>query len=86
MQLLSMPESKRKPRAKKSSISVNYRLTPNVVYAVKESANVHSRSDNLQSEYLLRIGYLHTRGVNVYALSDAEIFAKFEELAPDTIE
>ncbi|MBD2509001.1 hypothetical protein H6G91_17190 [Nostoc muscorum FACHB-395] len=74
-----MPRNKRE---KREEWKVNYRLAPNVKLAVSKSADIAGRSENLQAEYLLKIGYLHTRGVNTYGMSDLQIVEKFEDVAP----
>ena len=84
MQSLIVTEQKaRKPRAKRGVVPITYRLMPSVIQAVKKSAEKYGRSDNQQSEYLLKIGYLHTLGLKLYEMNDAEILAKFEEIAAD---
>lgn len=59
---------------------------PSVKQAVKESASKYGRSDNQQAEYLLKISYLHTFGVDLKNLNDAEILAKFDDVAKQLID
>lgn len=87
MLTLLMPESKqRKPRPKRGASAITYRLMPSVKEAVKESASRYGRSDNQQAEYLLKIGYLHTLGIDLKNLNDAEILARFDEAAKNLID
>ena len=63
--------------------AITYRLAPTVKAAISESAEKHSRSENQQAEFLLKVGYLHTSGVNINGLSDREIIEKFDELTSE---
>lgn len=84
MQVLILSESsQRKPRARRSSVAITYRLSPSVKKVVSESASKYGRSDNQQAEYLLKIGYLHTLGTDMRAMSDREIIEKFDEVTAE---
>ena len=72
---------KRKPKSKKEIYSVTYRLSPIVKFAVSELAELFGRSENLQVEYSLKIAYLHSKGINIYKMSELDIVEKFNEIA-----
>jgi hypothetical protein len=85
MQLLIVSEPKqRKTRAKRSATAVTFRLSPSVKTAISESAEKYSRSDNQQAEFLLKVGYLYTSGINLSDMSDREIIEKFDELTAES--
>lgn len=76
-----LPPRKRKPKTKKPISSVTYRLSALVKLAVAETAELFGRSENLQVEYSLKIAYLHSKGINIYKMSDLELINKFDETA-----
>ena len=79
--ILTEPQvRKRKPKTKKAVYSVTYRLSPLVKAAVSELAEMFGRSENLQVEYSLKIAYLHSKGINVYKMSELDIVEKFNEI------
>lgn len=79
--ILTEPQPrKRKTKSKKQVYSVTYRLSPMVKFAVSELAEIFGRSENLQVEYSLKIAYLHSKGVNIYKMSELDIIEKFDEL------
>jgi hypothetical protein len=69
----------RKPRAKRDTVPVTYRVMPAVKEAVTYSASKYGRSDNQQAEFLLKIGYLYTLGIKIDGVSDIEILDKFND-------
>ncbi len=71
---------KRRPKSNKPSSTVTYRLTPKVKNATAEIAELFGRSENLQVEHGLKIAYLHSRGINIYGMSDLQIIEKFDEM------
>lgn len=79
--ILTEPQPrKRKPKTKKEVYSVTYRLSPPVKFAISELAELFGRSENLQVEYSLKTAYLHSKGVNIYRMSELDIVEKFDEL------
>lgn len=70
----------RKPKPKREEIKVNYRLAPDVKNGVSSTAEIAARSENLQAEYLLKIGLLSVKGVDVTKLGDEEIVNQFNRL------
>lgn len=44
------------PRKKREEIKATYRLAPEVKKQVEDSAEEDGRSENLQAEYLLKLG------------------------------
>ncbi len=70
----------RKPKPKREEIKVNYRLIPSVKNNVALSAEKAGRSENLQAEYLMKIGLLFTAGVDISKMNDGEILNKFIEI------
>jgi|GEM_PF-2861895 len=87
MYVLEVNEPKqRKPRAKRIATSVTYRIAPTVKDCVTISADKYGRSDNQQAEYLLKLGYMHTIGINISSLSEREILEKFDEITMDNKE
>lgn len=74
----------RKPKAKREEIKVTYRLTPDVKNAVVGTAEVSSRSENLQAEYLLKLGLLSFSGIDVTQLNQQQVSEKFAEIYGET--
>lgn len=73
---LSMP---RKPKPKREEIKVNYRLAPDVKNGVASTAEIAARSENLQAEYLLKIGLLVVKGIDATKMGDEEIVNQFNK-------
>lgn len=87
MQLLIVSEPKqRKARIKRGATPVTFRISPFVKAAVAESAEKYGRSENLQAEFLLKVGYLYTSGINISEMSDREIIEKFDEITNELLD
>ncbi|MHC5930829.1 GIY-YIG nuclease family protein [Nostoc sp.] len=76
----------RNNRFKRPERKVNYRLDPRVKEAVSQTGRVAGRSENLQAEYFLKVGYLHDLGLNIFGLTEKQIIQKFEDVAPNVVE
>lgn len=66
----------RKPKPKREEIKVNYRLDPVVKNGVYTTSEMSGRSENLQAEYLLKVGLLAIKKIDTSNLTDAEINEK----------
>ncbi|WP_026730829.1 hypothetical protein [Fischerella sp. PCC 9605] len=71
---------KRRPKSKRISSVITYRLDPKVKLAISELASAFSRSENLQVEFGLKIAYLHCKGINIFGMTDLQIIEKFDEM------
>lgn len=71
---------KRRPRGKRDITPITYRLTPSVKNCVAEIADLIGRSENLQAEFFIKVGYLYSQGVNTYGMSETQIAQKFDEI------
>ncbi len=70
----------KKPKSKREEIKVNYRLVPEVKNGVFTTAELSGRSENLQAEYLLKLGLLVIKGINPTAMNPDEINTHFHKL------
>ena len=75
---MSSQPRKRRPKSKKATNVVTYRLDPIVKTATAELADIFGRSENLQVEFGLKIAFLHAKGINVYGMSDLQIIDKLK--------
>lgn len=57
-----------------------YRFSDTVKRAVVTLAQIDGRSENLQVEYLIKLGSLAHSGIDIAKLSHREVTEKFEEL------
>lgn len=69
----------RKPKPKREEIKVNYRLAPDVKNGVAATAEIAGRSENLQAEYLLKLGLLSVKGVDTTKMNDEEVITHFNK-------
>ena len=77
MQLIQLMPRKKKPR---DEVKATYRLDRVVKNGVSYTADVAGRSENLQAEYLLKVGLLIVTGINPSGLTQEDINAKIEDL------
>ncbi len=80
MLLTSSPSMPRKPKPKREEIKVNYRLAPDVKNGVANTADIAGRSENLQAEYLLKLGLLAVKGIDTTKMNDEEILNRFMQI------
>jgi hypothetical protein len=84
MLLISMPDSPtRRTRPKRDTSAITYRLLKDVKDAVADMSIESGKSENKQVEYLLMIGILTTKGIEITDFSDMAIMQKFNELFTD---
>jgi len=79
-QVLSAPSMVKPIRKRRDEVKVFYRVSPKVKASLFKSADTAMRSENQQAEFFLKIGYLHSLGVNIYGMTDGQIVQKFEEV------
>lgn len=84
--LIVTEPKKRKPRAKRDVVSTTYRFTRDVKDAVAESAEKNNRSENQQAEFLIKVGYLHTFGIDLNNISDRDVIDQFDKLMSERVE
>lgn len=85
------PTPRKRRARKKTTYAITYRLSSDVKAAMSELAEIYSRSENLQVEYSLKIAYLHSKGINIYGMTELQIIEKFNEMTvhlrtPDELE
>jgi hypothetical protein len=79
--LLMNEPKKRRSRGKRDITAITYRLTPAVKNCVAEVADVVGRSENLQVEFFIKVGYLYSKGINIYGMNESQIAQKFDEIS-----
>ena len=77
MQLIQLMPRKKKTR---DEVKATYRLDRVVKNGVSYTADVAGRSENLQAEYLLKVGLLMVTGINPSGLTPEDINARIEDL------
>lgn len=78
--MLLLEKMPRKPKPKREEIKVNYRLAPDVKNGVFITSEVSGRSENLQAEYLLKIGLLALKNKYLTTMNDEEINKTFIDI------
>lgn len=86
MQLLIKETMPRRPRPKKDTVAITFRISPNVKRVIAISAQEYGRSENQQTEFLLKVGYLNTAGIETNQMNDKQILEKFEEISEKLVE
>lgn len=77
MQLIQLMPRKKKTR---DEVKTTYRLDRVVKNGVSYTADVAGRSENLQAEYLLKIGLLVVTGIDPLGMTQEDINTRIEEL------
>ena len=80
MQLLITEPMPRKPRPKRDTVAITFRISPLVKRVISISAQEYSRSENQQTEFLLKVGYLNSKGISTVQMTDLQILEKFDEV------
>lgn len=80
MQALMNQTPTRKTRSKRDTVPITYRLLRHVKGAVTDMSSESGKSENKQAEYLLMVGILALRGIEITDYSDLAIMQKFNEL------
>lgn len=78
--MLVATEMPRKPKPRREEIKVNYRLAPEVKNGVFTASEISGRSENLQAEYLLKVGLLAIKNIDISKMTDEEINVKFSSI------
>ena len=70
----------RKAKQKRDEIKVTYRVVPDVKNAILRTSEDANRSENLQAEYLIKLGLLAIAGIDTTKLTSGQITDKFDTL------
>ena len=70
----------RKAKQKRDEIKVTYRVVPDVKNAILRTSEDANRSENLQAEYLIKLGLLAIAGIDTTKLTSGQITDKFDAL------
>ncbi|NJM20817.1 MAG: hypothetical protein HC874_24980 [Richelia sp. SL_2_1] len=68
------------PRKPKKIAKATYRLDEKVKNGVNTTAEMQGRSENMQAEYLLKLGLLANSGINTSTMNALEVVNKFDEI------
>jgi hypothetical protein len=74
----------RRIRGKRDTFAITYRLLRPVKDTVTKMSVESGKSENKQAEYLLMVGILTIKGIEVNDYSDLTIMQKFKELYEST--
>lgn len=67
-------------RKPKKIAKATYRLDEKVKNGINTTAEMQGRSENMQAEYLLKLGLLANSGVDTTKLNALEVVNKFDEV------
>ena len=70
----------RMAKQKREEIKVTYRVVPDVKSAILRTSEGANRSENLQAEYLIKLGLLAIAGIDTTKMTAGQITDKFAEI------
>lgn len=79
-----MMTATRKPKPRRTEVRATYRFAPDVKNGITKTSETANRSENLQAEYLIKLGLLAVAGIDTTKLTIGQITDKFDELYGDS--
>lgn len=78
--LMTEPSKRRRSRNSRETQSITFRITPEVKKAIRHTAKLAARSENLQLEVFVKIGFLQSQGFNLYGMTEIQIVEQFNKV------
>ncbi len=75
-----MPVLKMPKKIKREEIRSTYRFQPEVKKAIEKTSEIANRSENLQAEYLIRLGLLVIAGEEPAKMTEQQIMESFNKI------
>ena len=76
---MTEPSKRRRSRNSRETQSITFRITPDVKKAIKHTASLSARSENLQLEVFVKIGFLQSQGFNLYGMTEIQMVELFNK-------